>query len=534
MADKQKSWKAWLRELWWIALLGLLVHAFWAARLQQPSYFDAYYYTTNGQRLAQGHGFTEEIIWQYLDQPQGLPAPSHTYWMPLTSMMAAAGYALGGSFRAAQVPFWLLAGLLPLLAYAISWQLGGKRGQARTAALLTMAGGYYAAYWAQPTTFAPFAWAGGGCLLALAVARRKGAAGGARRQEWPWWLLAGLGAGLAHLTRADGLLIAAVAGLTWLLQARETWRGRRALPWAAAGLLAAGYLAVMGPWFYHTWRVTGQPMSTVGAQTLFLTDYDDLFAYGRQFDWRHYMAWGWANILRSKLAALWLALQTYVAVIGLLIFGFFAAAAWLAARGERRRFLQAPACYGAILFVAMSLIFTFPGQRGSLLHSSTALWPWSMALAAAGIEQSIGWVAARRRRWREQSALSFFSVAFVLLAFALTPVVALGQPLRVEEAAIYSEMATLMPPGAVVMASDPPGLHYHSGLPAVVTPNEGPEGMLAAARQFGATYLLLDKGHPQPLAAVYEGSDPLTPPLVHDFGNGIRLYRLDGAQESGR
>ena len=135
MSEAKAGGRAWVRELWWIVLLGLVVQGFWAARLQHPAYFDAYYYTMNGQRLAAGQGFTEEIIWQYLDQPQGLPTPSHTYWMPLASLIAAAGYALGGSFRAAQAPFWLMAGLLPLLAYAISWQLYGQRWQARLAAL---------------------------------------------------------------------------------------------------------------------------------------------------------------------------------------------------------------------------------------------------------------------------------------------------------------------------------------------------------------------------------------------------------------
>ncbi len=67
--------------------------------------------------LAQGYGFSEKIIWQYLDDPQGIPTPSHTYWMPLTSILAAAGYAIQDNFRAAQIPFWLLSGFLPLLSY---------------------------------------------------------------------------------------------------------------------------------------------------------------------------------------------------------------------------------------------------------------------------------------------------------------------------------------------------------------------------------------------------------------------------------
>jgi hypothetical protein len=203
----------------WLALIGLLVQGFWALQLDYPSYTDAYYYTTNGQRLAQGYGFTEQIIWLYLDDPAGLPTPSHTYWMPLTSLLAAAGYWLHDSFRGAQFFFWLLAGLLPLLAAAIVVQLGGQRWQFWLAGLLTAAGGFYAHFLSQPSTFAPFAWAGGGCLLALALADED-LTGFKQRvanlSGLGWWFMAGVLAGLAHLTRADGLLLLGVGGLIWL------------------------------------------------------------------------------------------------------------------------------------------------------------------------------------------------------------------------------------------------------------------------------------------------------------------------------
>ena len=518
-------------------MLGLAVQAFWALRLEHPAYFDAYYYTTNAQRLAAGQGFSEEIIWQYLDEPQGLPAPSHTYWMPLTSLIAAAGYWLGGSFRSAQLPFWLMAALLPLLSYIISWQLFGQPRLSRLAALLTMAGGYYTAYWAQPTTFVLFAWAGGGCLLALALARRDRQT---RGNSDRWWLVAGVAAGLAHFTRADGLLIMVVAGLLWLAEAlasmveqgpprRLQWR---LLPLRAGLLLALGYLAVMMPWFYRTWLLTGQPLSTVGTQTIFLTVYDDVFSYGRQFGLAQYLAWGWRNILVSKLEAVWLALQTYIVVIGLTAFSFFAAVAWIAARRHlhQRRFLQPATWYAVILFIAMSLVFTFPGQRGSLLHSSTALWPWSMALVPAGLDRVVEWIAARRPHWEPRTARRFFAVTFVPMAFVISLAVASTQPLGHKEAVIYREVATMLPPGEVVMTGDPPGFHYHSHLPAIATPNEGPQGMLRAARQFGATYLLMDPGYPAPLETLYEGkTGNLGIELVRDFGDGFRLYRLPGA-----
>ncbi|HSM57305.1 MAG TPA: glycosyltransferase family 39 protein [Candidatus Sulfomarinibacteraceae bacterium] len=514
-----------VRRFWWLALLGLTLQAFWALRLDHPTYFDAYYYTSNAQRLADGQGFSEEIIWQYLDNPQGLPHPSHTYWMPLASIIGAGGYLLTGSFRGAQAPFWLMAGLLPLLGYAVNWHLTGERRQAYAAAAFTAVGGYYTAYWVQPTTFVLFAWTGGLCLLALGLAQEKGAP--------RYWVLAGLTAGLSHLTRADGVLFLALAAALWLLAfaRRGPWQKRSRQAWRPSflnlALLVGGYLVVMAPWFWRTWQISGSILSTVGTQTIFLTEYDDVFAYNRTFTAGDYLAWGLDNIILSKLRALWLAVQTYIAVPGLTAFSFFAVAGWFwARRRERRaRFLRPFTWYAVLLLVTMSLVFTFPGQRGSLLHSSTALWPWSMALVPAGVAAAVEWVAARRRRWRPQQAQRLFLVAFVLMAFVITLVVASGQPLAEKEAALYEQIGATVPPGSIVMTGDPTGFHYHSGLPAVVTPNEPPEVMVQAAQHFGVDYVLLDENRPAPLKALYEGqvqSEWLS--FVQDFGDGYHLY----------
>ena len=99
------------RDLLWLALLGLLIQTFWAWRLHHPSYFDAYYYTTNAQRLAEGHGFSEEIIWEYLSDPDSLPTPSFMYWMPLPWSMRRTG-VFPCSRRAKRDGIWASASLL--------------------------------------------------------------------------------------------------------------------------------------------------------------------------------------------------------------------------------------------------------------------------------------------------------------------------------------------------------------------------------------------------------------------------------------
>ncbi len=509
----------------WLALVGLLVQGFWALQLDYPSYTDAYYYATNGQRLAQGYGFTEQIIWVYLDDPAGLPTPSHTYWMPLASLLAAAGYLIHDSFRGAQLFFWLLAGLLPLLTAAIVVWLGGQRWQFWLAGLLTAAGGFYAHFLSQPSTFAPFAWAGGGCLLALAIANRDltgfKQAQLANLSGLKWWLLAGLLAGLAHLTRADGLLLLAVGGLIWLRQ------------WRSGGALAAlliGYGLVMGGWLLRNGLVLGTPLPTSGTQTIFLTSYADIFAYGRSFDLAHLLAWGWPEIIRSRLDGLSVALQTFVAVSGYIVLTPFVIWGWLYVARQKGARLAPMSWYALALLLAMSLLFTLPGSNGGLFHSSTALWPWCMALAAIGLDRAVAWLALRRRNWRPEEARRVYAGIFVLAAFGLSGLVGLsrGPGVVASEAEVYGEIRELLPETAVVFAGDAPALHYHTGLPALSAPNEPPDVLLAMARRYQATHLLLDSSPPPALADLYHGTIISTAIQLTAEIDNLRLYELGG------
>jgi 4-amino-4-deoxy-L-arabinose transferase-like glycosyltransferase len=424
--------------------------------------------------------------------------------MPLPSLLAALGYGTADSFRGAQWPFWLLAGLLPLLTFAISLKLSGERWQAWTAALFTVAGGFYAHWLSQPATFAPFAWAGGLGLYAMA----QGSRGAKGWKRWVWWLLAGVMAGVAHLTRADGVLLLLVGVWVWLLGRG----GRRKLieRFQSLGLLILGYLLVMGGWFIRNWQVLGRPLPTVGTQTIFLRDYDDLFAYGRSFDLQFFLDWGWGNIIQSKLSGLSVAGQTFIAVSGLIfLVPFIVWAWWRLGRGEKREWLRPFTWYTLALYGTMSLVFTLPGERGGLFHSSAAMWPWMMALAAAGIGLAVDWFAARLPHWQPERAKRLFSIIFVVIAFVLSFFIGLARADSDQLGQIYEAIGSQLPPDAVVMVGDAPGFYYHTGITAVSIPNEPIDVLLQAAAQYGVTFLVLDINHPKPLAEIFEKAEEM-------------------------
>jgi hypothetical protein len=449
------------RDLALIFILALLIRLLAIIPVHGPGYMDAAYSYDIALNLNHGQGFNEPFLWNYLDDPAGLPHPSHLYWMPLPTMLAWVGLKLfGESYRAAQMPFVLMAALLPLVSYWVALQV---------------------------------------------------------------------------LTRADGPLLLIAIGLVWaksaisrLMASRETGNGRIVV--AHMVWLLSGYVLVMLPWFIRNWVVTGVPLPTVGTQTIWLTTYDDLFSYGRELSIQNYLAWGWANILRSKLDALWLNAQTVVAVLCMVfLVPLVVIGGW---RLRRHPLFQLAGWYGALLFLAMTLVFTFPGPRGGLLHSGGALLPFIFTAGAVGLDAAVEWAAAHRRGWHVPAARYAFGIGMIGLAalvsgFLYYQGVIVGTRWREDTA--YSDLVQWLAArhqlGQLVMVGDPASYWYAGGGPSIVVPNEPIELVLTVADRYGAHYLILDRNRPRPLAALYEKSaGHVRLRLVDSLSGGIHIY----------
>jgi len=479
-----------LRDAVIVLILALVARIAFALPQTQPGYMDACYYTVGAQQLASGRGFSEPFIWNYLDDPAGLPRPSHQYWMPLPSVLAALSMQVGGlTFRAAQAPFMLLSALLAVIAYAVAWQTSASRRHAWAAAALAIFSGFYVAYWSVPETFAPFAAFGSLSLWAMS-----------RAQAGRWGFVAGVCAGLAHLTRADGVLL--------LLPALFIGRGK---PWRGVLWVVLGYGVAISPWLIHNWMTTGRLLSIAGAKTLFLTNYDDLYSFGKTLDLSTYLSWGVGNILRSKLDALWANLQTLVAVVGMIFLAPFAVIGFW--RQRRDPLYQAAMIYGAALYLVMSLAFTFPGARGGMFHSGAALLPFIFAASLAGLDSVVGWAAARISTWDATKARRGFTWELVGLA-VLVSVALYGLRVRGwnQADAVYASVGARLSgqPSAVVMVNNPPSYVYHTSQSATAIPNGDTDTLLAAARRYGATWVVLEANHPAALSELYARpqSDP--------------------------
>lgn len=484
----------------------------------RPTYTDAYYHFNAAVRIASGQGFVDEYLWNYIGMPESLPVPSHRYWMPLTSILAALGMQLWnapGSYAAALTGFWLMLWGGALLGYWLGWRITGSRRAAWIAGVLTLGGGFFGRFWGQTDTFAPYLLLGAGALLAMGQGLRT-IPGRSR-----WWLLAGALAALGHLTRSDGLLLVLVAAWVLLLN-----RGRTPARRLRDGLIfGAAYLIVMLPWFAHSLVTQGAILPVGGTQSIWYTTYDDLFAYPPDASPATFFAAGSEVVLGSRLEGLAVALQTFIAVEG---FVALAPLILLALWRRRREPLLQPVLWFALgIHLAFALVFTFPGMRGGLFHAVAALLPFWAALGMAGLEDAVLWMARRRRKWRPAQALAVFSVGALVLGLAITLALILNRARGDETPPVYPALLAAIPQGARVMANDVAALYYFTGLGGVVLPNEAPQVLPEIARRYEIAYLLLEPPDiPQPLLFDFEAPPDFLRALPLEVP-GVYLYAFE-------
>jgi hypothetical protein len=510
-------------------VFALAVNALASRFISQPGYTDAYYYFGGARQLASGQGFTEPYLWNYLAPLRALDPsrplwPSHLYWMPLVSILAApfmagawqlAGASLSNAalFRAAQLPFALLASALPVLSYLVAGMVGGVRRHGLAAGLLTLFSPFYFVFWTTTDAFALYALVAAGAIVFTALAINRPA------KAHRWLFGAGLAAGLAHLTRADGVLL--ILCLVLWVAVRPIsglgWRARL----LRATILLAGYALVVAPWFWRNWVTAGAPLGPGGLRTIWLTNYDDLFTFApERLSAAAYLAAGAGTILSGKWSAFLANAQTVVAVQGSVVAFPFVLIGWW--RLRRNALIQLAVLYGLAVLAAMTLVFTFPGARGGYFHSGAALLPFFMACAVVGVDVTVEAVALRLRHWQPERSKPIFTGLLVGFALLLTVAVFwkrvigpdFSQPTWQTSERVYGQAGAWLSgegqDGVTTAVNDPPGWNYWTGWPAIVIPNGDAATLRRAMTTYGAHFVVLDSNRPAALSGLYASPQSLS------------------------
>lgn len=482
-------------------ILGFLVVSLVTAFQAVPGYMDADYYYASALRIANGKGLTEPFLWNYLEDSSRIVHPSHGYWMPLSSFIAAAGMVVSGArtFFAARGGFLLLAASIPPLTYHLARRLDADQRSAFLAGVLACFSSFYLPYTSITETFTPYMVLGG--LLFMAFDQFD---------QLRYAFVTGVLVGAMHLTRSEGLLWLFVAFLGLALSAEVR-------PKVYLGVLV-GYLAVFGPWMIRNYFAFGNLLGSGGIQTLWITEYDQLFVYPADvLSMKNWWDQGLGSILQSRLWALGLNLKTALAVQGQV---FLSPLVLYGGIKHRRKIQVKLGFIGWIgILLAMTFIFPFQGARGAFFHAGAALQPLLWSVAVLGFAEFVGWGAAKRS-WREGQAWRILGMGIILLSLGISVAVVhtrvIGDDLRDpqwnQSHHTYQVVGeTLDQLGAdesdVVMINNPPGYYVATRQTSIVIPDGGLETLLAAANRYRPQYLVLEPNHPRGLNDLYRNPD---------------------------
>ena len=482
--------------------LALVARILVAAGFPDPAYPDAFYYVNVARELAAGHGLAVDFIWIFPEVGGGIPAnpvlpiASNAHWMPLASLVQVPFiWLLGPTAAASWLPFEILGALAAPLAWAIARDAGTSEFVAASAGVLTALPALSFVYMVQPDNFSLYQPLVAGALWLAS----RGLRGNARA-----FALAGLLAGLATLSRNDGVLVLAVLGATFLW---DRWRTLRAsggsparparIPLAAALGAVALLAVVMAPWYLRQLAVFGTlSPSTASGKVLFIRDIAEWNSITVPATLDHLLGMGAGPLLMTRVGGFVAGAFIFSVLVGVLVLvPFMLVGAWT----RRRDAAFGPFLgYAVLLFAFSALVSAVHVPGGTFIHSAVALAPHGYVLALEGIVAAVAWIAVRRRGWNPAAASRVFvggAVAFGVLA-AISGSFAVHGGWDTKRQRMQAVAAGLTAAGAPeadrVMSIDAAGYRYWTGHGGVVLVNDPLDTVEAVARAYDIRWLVLE------------------------------------------
>jgi hypothetical protein len=388
------------------------------------------------------------------------------------------------------------------------------------AGFLSIFPGFYSVYWMNTESFLIFAWIGGSIFLCISFWVDK--------QAWSISLGLGLLCGLAHLTRADGILFLGLI-LFWMIFQRSVSRLVRL---RSIMLLLGGYVLVIGFWFFRNlslWHSVFPPGTT---RTLWLTEYNDLFHFPiSDLTMQRFFSMGWSSILSTRWDALIGNLTTAVFVLGLVFLSPLVG--WGIALLRRKIAIRLSIAYFFLLLFLMTMIYPFQGMRGGFFHSTSALLPLSAVAAAAGLDYAIA-LFVRWRKWNPSSAFIIIPSGFIVLALLSSATIfsqrVVGSDpsktawslLSMDYSSGISRLDGLLSDQSIFMVNNPPCFSLQTGYPSIPVPVVDPSTLLEVADRYGSNILILDANAPVSLYPIYTGEEinPRIQKIFSEYENG--------------
>ena len=489
--------------------LALAVRAVLIWHFPYPAYPDSAYYVDVARSLHAGGGFNVDFVWIFAEVGGAIPAnpvlpiPSNAHWMPLASIVQVPFMAVFGTVAwASAAPFALIGATAAPLTWAIARDAKATSTVAVGAGILTAIPLLSAVYLVQPDNFSLYQPLVIASLWMGARALRGRSAGRA-------FVAAGLLAGLATLSRNDGLLVLASLGVIVLFDRWRAWRsaGTRppSIPLWAAGSCVAIFVLVMSPWWLRQLAVFGSiSPSTASGKVLFIRDIGEWNSISTPANLDHLLGMGIGPLLVSRIGGLAAASLIFITLVaGVVLAPFMVIGGWSRRHSDDMRPFFV---YGGILFAFSAIVSAVHVPGGTFIHSAVALAPYSYILALEGVAIGVAWIAARRRTWDVTTATSIFTAsvigfAVVAAVFGTVVVHAVWNERRERDVAVAAALdANGASPTDRVMSIDAASTRYWSGRGGVVLVNDPIDTVHEVASAYDIRWLVLDARESVPVA----------------------------------
>lgn len=471
---------------------------------------DAEYYFLGGKYLAQNE-ISAPFLWNYLDDPIGLPHPLFSYWKPLASILAAIPMKIFGTvdFQIGRSLFYLIASLIPSLAVFIGYQITQNKFLSYLSGFFALFSGFYFKFVTIPETITPYLLLGS--LYFFTAYRIIQTFHKKDRLLWLRIFVLGVLSGLMALTRVDGLLYLGFSFLLIGFLTFKTFGKTKGQMIKLAGLnslwFLLGFILMMLPDYLINDLNFGSIFSPVGLKAIWINSYDDTFIYpASELNFKYWLAAGGAEKIRNIWDAFLLNLGT-LAAVQLNIFGIplFVMGAW---RYKRETWLKFFLFISISLFLFMTLLFPLAGSRGGYLHAGASLQVINWVLISIGFYEFLLW-GIRKRNWALNRAQIMFGSALILFSIILTISIYYQDVISSETQTFswnqvydqYSQIEKIIHEHAlgkegIVMINNPVGFHYQTGRWTIILPNAEQEKFEEVITKFNVSYLVLDPNVP--------------------------------------
>lgn len=423
---------------------------------------DAAYYHIMAGQLENGKGFTEPVIWQFLNDYKEIERPMD-YWMPLGIVF----YFLARTIMGVSGEVWLNILIWALLSSLVFIEVKNTTKSTLHGffAYCTMLfSGRIMFHLLTTDNIAFYALFG---FLFFKLAGKK----------YSHWFLAAIVGGMSALMRIEGLIIAFFGGMFELLKTRSV-------------KTLAGYLlvliVVLAPWMVRNYTVLGHPWPS-NSKGLYLTAYEDLFREGVPGTLESYLSLGYEKIYEQKVKGLRLALINLIAFPGMFVFYplwlFGLINIW-----PREGKFFALLLSAFVLFCGLA--FPLQAEKGTAMHISAYFFPWFAVLNGVGLSRLANHYRLQKR----------YSVLIVMVLVSWSAVVTHYSAARLIETYVkanapYTAILSGLPglKGSSVVSDYPVRVYLQSQAGGVVYSPSSASTREMLATKMGCNYILIDK-----------------------------------------